>query len=401
MNIKYTESLTTLCVLFTFSTILSLLLHHRKASRTSLLASLAHVCMLLGGAVLLVRDQLPAQTVFILSNLCFEASLFSSWLGMLHFHHLQRRHRHWKGLIGIIWLGSTLLLALHPALTAQYRWRMLTILPFYLVLFGMMSWLAARLRSDQRPLSQSICIYLGLTGAVVAAARLLLALHIQTTFPDEADLPLQSIMMTLTAICMFGLALALVFWQFENGTSHLKKLANLDGLTGLPNRRSFIELGKQLLSRHPASSLLVIDIDHFKQVNDNHGHQAGDQVLRQLGGQLRQLARQHDLLCRYGGEEFCILLPQTTAQQAAKLAERLRLQISQEIFVIEDGTTLPVTLSIGGASTEGSKDRPRLGGLFTRADKALYQAKKQGRNQVVMVTEMADEPGEAVQNPAA
>ena len=83
MNIKYTESLTTLCVLFTFSTILSLLLHHRKASRTSLLASLAHVCMLLGGAVLLVRDQLPAQTVFILSNLCFEASLFSSWLGKI------------------------------------------------------------------------------------------------------------------------------------------------------------------------------------------------------------------------------------------------------------------------------------------------------------------------------
>ena len=165
----------------------------------------------------------------------------------------------------------------------------------------------------------------------------------------------------------------------------LEQIAALDGLTGIPNRRRFDEALAQEWSRCQRSglplSLIVADVDQFKQYNDTLGHAAGDRVLQEVAAVLRQCARRPgDLAARYGGEEFVLLLPETGAQEAQMLAEELRAKLEAR------GLTHPaspvgasVTLSIGGASTTPMQAEADPA-FFPLADAALYQAKASGRN---------------------
>jgi diguanylate cyclase (GGDEF)-like protein len=166
------------------------------------------------------------------------------------------------------------------------------------------------------------------------------------------------------------------------------KLAVTDPLTGVFNRRTFLELADKEIARtrrtSSALSLVILDLDHFKAVNDRHGHQAGDYVLKRFVEVTKLCLRQEDLLVRYGGEEFCVLLPNTNAEDAFALAERVRKAVEFGAFVWKSGrdeTHIPVTVSAGVAEL----DLPRLeeiGGLVSRADEALYAAKRAGRNRV-------------------
>lgn len=160
----------------------------------------------------------------------------------------------------------------------------------------------------------------------------------------------------------------------------LEHLATQDALTGLDNRRVYDrELTAQLALFQRTGkpfALIVADIDHFKQVNDSFGHDAGDQVLKEIGQQLRINTRDFDTLARIGGEEFAFILPNTTAEQAYNVAERKRKALEQ--FT---GQYCKVTLSFGVAEVRND-DNERT--LYERADHALYQAKKDGRNQVQM-----------------
>jgi diguanylate cyclase (GGDEF)-like protein len=158
--------------------------------------------------------------------------------------------------------------------------------------------------------------------------------------------------------------------------------ALLDGLTGAYNRRYLDErLASELAfaKRHSAAlSVLLADLDHFKQVNDDHGHRAGDFVLKRFVELLQQHVRTEDVVARYGGEEFCILCRDTDQQQASVLAERLRHSVEAEPFSFE-GQPIPVTVSIGiaGAREQDSYDPPRI---IELSDQALYAAKSAGRN---------------------
>jgi two-component system cell cycle response regulator len=158
-----------------------------------------------------------------------------------------------------------------------------------------------------------------------------------------------------------------------------------DALTGLHNRR-YIEshlatLVQQASARAKALSLLVLDIDFFKPINDTHGHDAGDDVLREFAVRVRKSIRGIDLAGRFGGEEFVVVMPDTDMGVAATVAERLRRKIASEPFAISKGDkAVPVTISIGLAALEGSGDTPH--GLLKRADQALYRAKREGRNRV-------------------
>ncbi|MCF1184954.1 GGDEF domain-containing protein [Marichromatium gracile] len=158
-----------------------------------------------------------------------------------------------------------------------------------------------------------------------------------------------------------------------------------DGLTGAYNHAYMQELLDAELARTTRYgrplSLILLDIDHFKQVNDRHGHQAGDRVLRTLTLRCRQTIRQTDQLARYGGEEFLIILPETGRTQAMTLAERLRRHIARSTFPIP-GDSLHITISLGVISTEGQTDALDKYDLIEAVDRALYRSKREGRDRV-------------------
>jgi two-component system cell cycle response regulator len=159
-----------------------------------------------------------------------------------------------------------------------------------------------------------------------------------------------------------------------------------DALTGLHNRR-YMEthlnsLVEQAASRGKPIAVLLLDIDYFKAINDTHGHDAGDDVLREFALRIRKSIRNIDLACRYGGEEFVIVMPETDTGVAAMVGERLRRSIAGQPFPVQQGMKLlNVTLSIGIAALNGAGDTAPA--LLKRADQALYRAKRDGRNRVV------------------
>ena len=163
------------------------------------------------------------------------------------------------------------------------------------------------------------------------------------------------------------------------------EMAVTDGLTGLHNRR-YLErhlgtLVQQATARDKPLSVMVLDIDHFKSINDGFGHAVGDDVLREFSRRIRKAVRGIDLACRMGGEEFVIAMPDTDAALAMLVAERLRQKIAIDRFRIpETGEAIEVTVSIGISSLLGSGDSGE--GLVKRADEALYEAKRAGRNRV-------------------
>ena len=166
-----------------------------------------------------------------------------------------------------------------------------------------------------------------------------------------------------------------------------QRLSVTDSLTGLLNRRQFqIHLEKEInTSRryHQPVALIMLDLDHFKGINDTLGHPAGDMVLIELAGLLQAYAREADIIARYGGEEFAALLPKTDLTGARGFAERIRKAVETKTFVIEPGREVRCTLSVGAAAF------PALGiesplQLVEAADKALYEAKNSGRNRVAV-----------------
>lgn len=163
----------------------------------------------------------------------------------------------------------------------------------------------------------------------------------------------------------------------------LRALAYTDGLTGLLNRRGFDDQGARCIARarfeRQPSAVLLIDLDHFKQVNDRHGHAAGDAVLRHVGGLIPTMVRACDVVGRIGGEEIAIIMPGMSPEAARASAERLRAAIA-ETSVDVDGKRLRVTASIGIGSTGTAGDHVAA---MRQADAALYEAKGQGRNRVI------------------
>lgn len=167
----------------------------------------------------------------------------------------------------------------------------------------------------------------------------------------------------------------------------LREMATTDSLTGLANRRHFMQSAEHELHRanryQRPMSMLMVDADHFKKVNDTYGHDVGDIVLTALARNLRQSARKQDIVARLGGEEFALLLPETPHDKAMEMAERLRARIADN--QINTGTEiLSITVSIGVATYMNDGDS--ISRLIKRADDGLYEAKQSGRNKVCSVS---------------
>ncbi|HYH95926.1 GGDEF domain-containing protein [Hyalangium sp.] len=161
------------------------------------------------------------------------------------------------------------------------------------------------------------------------------------------------------------------------------RLTTMDGLTQVHNRRYFDEQIDRELSRsrryERTLSLVMMDIDHFKQINDEHGHLAGDYVLKQLASTVRTRIRREDVFARYGGEEFAVILPEIDLKGAKLLAEKVRQLVSKQHFTF-DKSHIPVTLSLGVAILK--PDHREAADLVRAADEKLYEAKTNGRNRV-------------------
>jgi diguanylate cyclase (GGDEF)-like protein len=192
----------------------------------------------------------------------------------------------------------------------------------------------------------------------------------------------------LGLVCAEQISLAIANAKLRD---QLRDQSIRDALTGMFNRRYMLETCRREFSRATRAgqsvSILSMDIDHFKKFNDNHGHDAGDTVLRAVADCLKASFRDEDVPCRFGGEEFVAILPGTTAQAAAHKAEQVRARIEALVVRYLDGNLPRITISIGVATFPQSGDNPQA--VMKAADEALYRAKDGGRNQIQLSAAVA------------
>lgn len=205
-------------------------------------------------------------------------------------------------------------------------------------------------------------------------------IEVGTPLETESD-GLTLLPILVGGVGILAVLMAILLLQRRRSDEQMADLAFTDGLTGLNNRRRF-DTDVAIVSRngHNPTAMLMIDVDHFKAFNDTHGHGGGDQALRHVGEAISSGLRHGDIAYRYGGEEFCVLLQNTTDGVAHAIAERLRRTIAEAVIDLGNGELVSVTASVGLAT--GSADS--LEQLITSADRAMYSAKRAGRNQLAL-----------------
>lgn len=231
----------------------------------------------------------------------------------------------------------------------------------------------------------------GFLFAALACVGCAIAMMIDPTVIKEVSTPsfVQGITFLAALAVMLITSVGFLLMHKERAEEVARRLSVTDPLTGTFNRRTFLELGAREIARtrraKGALSLLMLDLDHFKKVNDQYGHQAGDVALKSVVEALQGCLRREDLVVRYGGEEFCVLLPDVELDNAAILAERVRAAVELNGFSY-GGKQIPLTMSVGVAMLirDSAEDIERL---VSRADEALYSAKASGRNRVAIYPE--------------
>jgi diguanylate cyclase (GGDEF)-like protein len=246
-----------------------------------------------------------------------------------------------------------------------------------------------------RTLINKALVVTAVKGSEPTASLRQLAWDREVIYNDVAELCLSVVIVFAVAHVSVMIAFALPFvtlLQRSFRHTQLAGEARVDGKTGLLNAATWQREAHTEVSRavrtHTPLAVAMMDIDHFKAVNDTYGHLAGDAVLAGISAALRGLLRDYDIVGRFGGEEFAILLPHTTAAEARDIAERLRVRLGKIITPVTAGTEsvpLRITVSIGVAALEEA--RRDLDELLAAADSALYQAKQSGRNMTCLIGE--------------
>lgn len=321
----------------------------------------------------------------------------------------------------LVWLGETLP-SDSKAVSSRYEWGlMLGLLVFAggIVFFTPESW-PSWLGSPSLllPLLAWFAVRFGLHGATLAAGLIALMSAAGTTqgrghFVDASSqasmvLAVQEYLLVVVFLALFlGTAFRQLTWamgaltkerqslearvqertrELEEARAEAERLSLTDALTGLNNRRAFFQLGKLIEEQSRRTgrsySIIMLDIDHFKSVNDTYGHAVGDLSLQKVAQQIVEIARSADIVGRIGGEEFAICLPETTIEESNVLAERLRSALSTLVIPLA-AAQLKLTCSFGVACCM-SHPEETLENVLMRADKALYQAKEKGRDQVIV-----------------
>ena len=333
---------------------------------------------LFGAAWLLfaLRPVLPAAVGVAFADALLLAGLCSQYAALLEFG--ERKVPGW-----LVPGPALLLFALLLPLLDDYAILTLIVSAVYAAAFGALAIATVRLGERAgavRWLSAAILI----GGGVALMAR---ATDIWLR-PDETPevftaSALHGIAFIMLVAVTVSTSFSFLTMQRRRSEARVRHMAMHDGLTGLYNRRAFVEIAERELARArraaSPTAALMIDLDHFKRINDAHGHAAGDRVLAEFAARLRAAVRSADVPGRYGGEEFCVLLPGAGLEEACAAAERIRAAVCAQPL---GGLAQAVTVSVGVAGSPCS-DRT-LDDLLARADAALYQAKRNGRNRVAI-----------------
>lgn len=314
----------------------------------------------------------PAVVSITLPRLLFPSGLFLCYVGMQRFFGVAPRFRRWVTLI----VGVALVQMWFTFVQPSFHARLVLSMGLALCLFLAM----ANLLRQQQPASIAKILTMGVV--VVMLSILTMRLVTSVVFPVGADIfdasPQQLLYVTSFSFLIVLLSVGLVLLATERLHSEVSFLATHDSLTNALTRRHLnavcaIELDRS--QRHGRSmALLIMDLDHFKAVNDTHGHLRGDRVLVDFVATANRLLRRPDQLARFGGEEFVALLPETSLEEALGVAERIRHACALP------SPEIACTVSIGVTTNHTAGDT--VDTLIARADAAMYQAKEKGRNRV-------------------
>ncbi|WP_376691401.1 GGDEF domain-containing protein [Wenzhouxiangella sp. EGI_FJ10409] len=297
-------------------------------------------------------------------------------------------YRSWMGPVVLVVVAMFLAACLVPELRESLRWRVIFQSGFYVAFgfyAGWLLWRARRpgMRRFHRAAAAVILGYAALLAMRFAYA--LISPALTTSFVQD---PFQIGMFVVSMVYGYALTMALVLVLFREKQVELSDLAELDPLTGVFNRLSLDQIAEREMQRaldqHSPLSLLLIDLDHFKEINDRFGHQAGDRVLCRAATLIEEVIRDSDIAFRYGGEEFMVLLPGADSVQAEQVAERLREEMGRVDIRIGDR---PIQLRVSVGVLECFPDRMSWDDCVGRADAALYEAKRGGRNRVVNLSD--------------
>lgn len=342
----------------------------------------AYAFMLSGSAFLLIglRGYIPDFLSIILPNLLLILSVSLIHLGFVYFYQFDSRVI--KRFHGLLILCVTLLLCYFTYIENSVNTRIF-IISFIVSLqaiFIVKTLLSAHNRAN-----------LTLAVAYVLFALFFLTRAVLTLFEDPLSDFMQAGFLHSISIIVFELFVAVTTFGFVWIVSHrvqrtLSDQASYDPLTKVLNRRALEEVVNTELSRSLRHgipmSVMMLDIDHFKRINDSYGHGQGDHVLMQVAAVLTKNTRQYDSVARIGGEEFIILLPDTSIAQAKLMAEKLRIKIAEHDYKVQVDDAIKVTASFG--ITERGSEKDNWLKILERADSGLYQAKAAGRNAVIV-----------------
>lgn len=275
-----------------------------------------------------------------------------------------------------------------PELRESLRWRVVFQSGFYVALGFYGGWLLWRARRPGMRRFHRAAAAVMLVYALLLGARFLYALispALTTSFVSD---PFQIGLFVISMIYGYALTMALVLVLFREKQVELANLAEMDSLTGLYNRMSLDSIGEREMQRaqerQTPLSLVLFDLDHFKEINDRLGHQAGDLALRRAAELVEGVIRDSDFAFRYGGEEFLVVLPGADADQATRVAERLRAEMNHSRFDVGEHT-IDLRASFGVAQCR--PQQATWDDCVAAADRALYAAKRAGRNRVVTLPE--------------
>ncbi|MGQ0711038.1 MAG: GGDEF domain-containing protein [Rhodoferax sp.] len=338
--------------------------------------SLAMLLLFVTGVLASLRNHLPVLFTVALPNLLIMLGTYGLYLGSQQFFGAAVRWRPHLGLI--LALNAALLWFLYGQPLYGLR---LSIVACYLgFIFSVHAALIARYSNGH--FSSRFAVFVLVAGTVSQGMRLLTLLGSPAGSGLLDQTPQNTVYVVVYPVIMLLLSVALVLLATDRLRQELEHMASHDPLThartrGHMNDRLSGELARSRRHGQPLAALLM-DLDHFKAINDRHGHLAGDLALVDFVRLVQQQLRHSDVLGRFGGEEFLALLPHTDAQQACAVAERIRAACA------EQQRAVAFTVSIGVAAAEPDNDS--VDDLLARCDAALYQAKAQGRNRVVLAT---------------